>query len=173
METALNLKGEVEITLKRQSKIIEVRLFDNIITNLGLVVLVQAIIKSAGFVVNLGDIYIGVGTDEGAPGLPAPSPTDLTLANELLDIYIPRKKVQVGGISIQNNVAVFEVQFMPDEGNPNTGFKLTEAGLFWLGATLSRNTGVLVSRVLMIPPLAKNPSFDTLGIKWMYQIGRK
>lgn len=172
-KTKLKLVGRVEITLKRKGKIVKKLKIKNLITNAGLDTLAKAILSAAGSGVSLGDAYIAVGDNVGLPVPPAPSITDTALANELPDLSTPRKKVLPGGLTLQNNVAIFEVEFLTDEGNPTLGFDLVDAGLFWDGASITRNTGVLVSRVLIIPPLAKDPVSDALGVRWTYQFQRE
>jgi len=170
----LEIKGRAEITLLRDGKIIEIRRIDNLITNNGLNTIAKAILAAGGYAGALGVPYIAVGDNDGVPLVPAPSPTDTVLAHELPDIDVPRKQVQaLGGLNLENNVAIFEVIFMPDEANHAVGKQLVDAGLFWDGATVLRNTGVLVSRVLILPPMTKSPVFNTLRIKWTYEINRK
>jgi len=170
----LKIKGRVEINLLQDGKVVETRKIDNLITNNGLATFAKALLSAGGYAGALGVPYIGVGDDDGLPFVPTPSPTDAALAHEVLDIDVPRRQIQaIGGLNLQNNVAIFEVIFMPDEGNHAIGKQLVDAGLFWDGATLTRNTGVLVSRVLILPPMTKSPTFNTLRIKWTYEINRE
>jgi len=173
MESKLKIKGRVEITLKKDDKLVKLIKIDNLITNGGLQVLAKAILAAGGYAGAMGVPYIAVGDNDGIPIVPHPSITDTALAHELPDIDVPRKQVAaIGGLNLENNVAIFEVMFMPDEGNHAVGKQLVDAGLFFDGATASRNTGVLVARVLIVPPLTKSPTYNTLGIKWTFEINR-
>jgi len=167
-----NIQGIVEFTFKRGNRILYKTKRKNLITNLGLETLAKGLLSGMGSGVDLGDVYIGVGSDEGLPFVPSPSITDLTLANELPDINVPRVIVIPAFLILDSNHAVLEVTFHTDEGNPNVGFSLVDAGVFWDGATASRNSGVLISRVLVTPPFPKNPGFDILGIRWVYEFNR-
>lgn len=176
MFSKLSIKGWVEFTFLRGKEIIRKVTQSNLITNKGLETIAEAMIVATGDVVgkpNLGRVYIGLGSDEGLGFVPAPSPTDLVLANELPDINISRKLVLPAGLILENKHAIFEVLFQTDEGNPNPGFNLVDAGLFWVGALATRNTGIMVSRVLMIPPWPKDLLTDTLDVRWIYEFNRK
>lgn len=169
----LQIKGRVEITLEKDGDVIKRIKLDNLITNAGLDTLAKAILSAGGYAGALGVPYIALGDNDGVPSVPAPSPTDTALAHELPDVDTSRRQIQaIGGLNQENNVAIFEVIFMPDEGNHAVGKQLVDTGLFWDGATALRNTGVLVSRVLIVPPLTKSPTFNTVRIKWTYEINR-
>lgn len=170
----LSIKGRVKITLLKNNKVVETRRLDNLITNNGLGTLAKAILSAGGYAGVLGVPYIALGDNDGVPVILVPSPTDTALAHELPDIDIPRKQVvAIGGLNLENNVAIFEVIFMPDEGNHAVGKQLIDTGLFWDGATATRNTGVLVARVLILPPMTKSITFNTVRVKWTFEINRE
>jgi len=170
---SFRIQGFVEFTLKRGKKIIRKFKRKNLITNLGLETLAKGLLIGMGSGVIIGDVYIGLGSDDGLPFVPSPSITDLALANELPDINIPRKIVAAGDMVLDSNHAVLEVEFATDEGNPDVPFNLVDAGVFWDGATVVRNTGVLVSRVLIVPIFPKDPTCDILNVRWIYEFNRK
>jgi len=169
MKDKFKIKGTVRFTLKNKSgKVIKEYVKENLITNTGLATIAKALLQAGGDTsIALGTIYIGVGDNSVA--VPAPSVTDMTLANELANVAVPRKAINYWRIN--NYSAIFQTDWMPTEGNSTPPNKLADAGLFWNGATANRNTGDLVSRVLMIPTLAKDGN-KTLTITWIYTFGR-
>jgi len=170
METLFGIKGTCELVLtdiwmQKTKRLV----IPNMITNNGLNKLAKAILYAAGSSNYMGAPYIAVG--EGTGLSPNPSPTDTILANELG--AGSRSIVLSENLTLQNNIAQFTALFSVGIGNATGLNEINEAGLFWDdGASGTKDTGTLVSRVKIEPSLAKD-KYKTLAVHWYYELSRK
>lgn len=170
----IEISGKVKLTLTDKDGNIKETVFGNMVLDNGLMLISKCICCAAGNTLESlnGRPYIALGEVLiGAP-CPNPQPEDLLLNNELPDINVPRVVIDVADVYRDVSTVKFDVTFGLTKGNPTSGYELSEVGLFWNNATLTRETGTMMARALVLPRLVKTP-FKLLHITWSIYFRRK
>ena len=140
-----NLKLEGTYTIvKNKTEVITVK---NLITTVGK----TALLKKIGDVVStVGLQYVAIGTGN----------TAAAVGNTQLVSESFRKPP--GSVSVLNNVLTLTQTL---EGTETNGITISEIGIFGINATISTNSGTLISRAVLGTPITKVAG-DIIDITW-------